>query len=110
MKLGDIYQLAIHAGQKADPRGAERLRQLLEEATQRRLVHGARTGLLLSGGLDSSLVGALVLELPGVLERSTVAVDELQFASEKKVPFLGASNKDTDCGPSVTGFPSTSRR
>lgn len=51
------------------------LRQLLFQATERRLADGAVGGLLLSGGLDSSIIAAIACELKPGLTAFTVGVE-----------------------------------
>jgi asparagine synthase (glutamine-hydrolysing) len=52
------------------------LRQLLEEATEKRMKDGAVGGVLLSGGLDSSLIIYMAHEIDPNIEAFTVSMEE----------------------------------
>lgn len=52
------------------------LRQLLEEATEKRMKDGAVGGVLLSGGLDSSLIIYMAHEIDPDIEAFTVSMEE----------------------------------
>ncbi len=54
------------------------LAQLLEEATERRMKDNAVGGILLSGGLDSSIISCIAREINPDLEAFTVSMEEGQ--------------------------------
>jgi len=54
------------------------LAQLLEEATERRMKDNAVGGILLSGGLDSSLIACIAKEIKPDIECFTVSMEEGQ--------------------------------
>ncbi|MEA2086177.1 MAG: asparagine synthase-related protein [Chloroflexota bacterium] len=54
------------------------LAQLLEEATERRMKDNAVGGILLSGGLDSSIISCIAREINPGLEAFTVSMEEGQ--------------------------------
>ena len=54
----------------------EVLAQLLEEATERRMKDNALGGILLSGGLDSSLISCIAKEIKPDIEAFTVSMEE----------------------------------
>ncbi len=52
------------------------VRELLEKATEKRMRDGAVTGVLLSGGLDSSLIASMAAKIRSDIECYTVSMEE----------------------------------
>ena len=52
------------------------VRELLEKATEKRMRDGAVTGVLLSGGLDSSLIASMASKIRSDIECYTVSMEE----------------------------------
>jgi len=64
------------------------IRQLLEEATEKRMKDNAAGGVLLSGGLDSSLIIYMAHQIKPDIEAFTVSMEEgkdLPLAKEKEI-------------------------
>jgi len=69
-----------HKRERREPELLEELDALLRDAVRRRLVADVPLGAFLSGGVDSSLVVALMSELRGEpVETITVGFDDLRF-------------------------------
>ena len=104
------------AGQEAKvtaPEARERVRELLTQAVRKRLVADVPLGLLLSGGLDSSVVAALMARLvPGRLKTFTVGFegdsyfDERPHA-EKVARHVGAEHHASVVRPQAAGLVET---
>jgi asparagine synthase (glutamine-hydrolysing) len=77
-RLEPYWQLPVPTGQPVSD-VAERLRTLFERAVERRLMSDVPIGLLLSGGLDSTLVGAALRRLDVRLETFSLGFEEADF-------------------------------
>jgi asparagine synthase (glutamine-hydrolysing) len=79
------HQLHDNPPELTEQEAAAQIRELLEQAVEQRFEENVKTGLLLSGGLDSSLVGALVggkrLEAAYSLNFGSEYRNELEFSS-----------------------------
>lgn len=78
------HRLHDEAPELSEQDAISQIRQLLEQAVAQRFEENVKTGLLLSGGLDSSLVGALVggerLEAAYSLNFGSEYRNELEFS------------------------------
>jgi len=92
-------------------RWADEVRALLEQSVSRRLVSDVPLGVFLSGGLDSSAIGAIAsARVPGKLETFSVGFDEPTFDETKEAlaaaRVIGSRHKVTTFGaqllPTVT--------
>ena len=67
---------AVETPEFENPEQASRvLAQLLEEATQKRMKDNAAGGILLSGGLDSSIIACIAKEIKPDIEAFTVSME-----------------------------------
>src|SRR5258706_2086627 len=83
---------AIDLGQ-----AAERVHELLSAAVRKRLVSDVPLGVLLSGGLDSSAVAALMTELvPGRVKTFTVGFEGDAYYDERPYAAQVAAHLGTD--------------
>lgn len=79
-QIEPYWQLPVPSDQPARPADVdERLRTLFERAIERRLMSDVPIGLFLSGGLDSTLVGATLRRLGVRLETFSLGFEEPDF-------------------------------
>lgn len=84
VEIQHYHRLHDEAPELSEQEAVAQIRQLLEQAVEQRFENNVKTGLLLSGGLDSSLVGALVggkrLEAAYSLNFGAEYRNELEFS------------------------------
>jgi asparagine synthase (glutamine-hydrolysing) len=77
---------------------AAKLRRTLQDAVSRELVSDVPVGVLLSGGLDSSTVAALMVDARGEVDSFSVAFDERSFDesgyARRVAAFLGTRHHE----------------
>jgi len=88
MRVKRYWDIQLGRSETSQPRGkadyVAELRETLREAVRQELVSDVPIGVLLSGGLDSSAVAAMMAELmPGNVKSFSIAFDDPSFDESK---------------------------
>ena len=93
-----------------EPTGHEAVLEALRTAVRRRMVSDVPVGVLLSGGLDSSLIVALLADSgPGGLATFSIGFDDVGEPRGQRVPLLRRDRRASST-PTTTGSTSTTDR